>query len=319
MLAYLLAIAIAIGSLGLYVTAFLRPNLHRRDDFLWSGVGLFYALVLWICAGRITGAVLLGQTASVLLLGWFGWQTMIYRQAIAFPDQQETLLKFSLLDLVESKIKAKKPVISAPKTPIVKEEITTENRETVTETEEKPVTTPTETTDIKQEEITGINTETEEIVAEETKQEEPIKQVIETPKSEEKKGFSFGKLVSQISAPFSKKKITKETQPKTKENLKTESVLADIFEEEEEQNIETKTTEIPTEIRTETTEQLTVETEKVEATIEQVQEVKPETTTENLVNLGIKEEQNEVKPESKTAEKEQGAKEDENPFKELTS
>lgn len=310
MLAYILAIAIAIGSLGLYVTAFLRPNLHRRDDFLWSGVGLFYALVLWICAGRITGAVLLGQTASVLLLGWFGWQTMIYRQAISFPDQQETLLKFSLLDWVESKIKAKKQVISAPKTPVVKDEITTDKVKTVTETEEKAVTTPTETTDIKQEEITAINTEIPKIVAEEIEQEEPVKQVIETPKTEEqteKKSFSFGKIVSQISGPFSKKKVTQE-------NLKTESVLADIFEEEEEQNIETKTTKITAE----TTEKLTVEAEKIEATIEQVQEVKPETTTENLVNLGIKEKQNEIKPENKTSEK-TGESDEDNPFKELTS
>jgi len=30
--------------------------------------------VLWVCAGRITGGVLLGQMASVTLMGWMGWQ-----------------------------------------------------------------------------------------------------------------------------------------------------------------------------------------------------------------------------------------------------
>ncbi|MEM7761539.1 MAG: Ycf66 family protein, partial [Cyanobacteria bacterium P01_A01_bin.40] len=54
MLSYALAIAIAISSLGLFLTAFLMSDLHRQDDFLWSGVGLFYALVLWYCAQNIT-------------------------------------------------------------------------------------------------------------------------------------------------------------------------------------------------------------------------------------------------------------------------
>lgn len=54
MLAYILALAVGLGSLALYLGAFLVPELHRKNDFIWSGVGLFYALVLWVCAQRIT-------------------------------------------------------------------------------------------------------------------------------------------------------------------------------------------------------------------------------------------------------------------------
>ncbi len=81
MLVYILALLIGTGSVGLYLAAFLFPEVHRRFDLVWSGVGCFYALVLWVCAGRITGALLLGQIASVSLLGWLGWQTLSLRRA----------------------------------------------------------------------------------------------------------------------------------------------------------------------------------------------------------------------------------------------
>jgi hypothetical protein len=82
MLAYLLALMVAVGSLVFYLAAFFLPEIHRRQDFIWSGVGLFYGLVLWSCAGRITGAVLLGQMASVALLGGLAWQTLALRREI---------------------------------------------------------------------------------------------------------------------------------------------------------------------------------------------------------------------------------------------
>lgn len=82
MLAYILAIAVGLGSFALYMAAFFFPEVHRKHDFTWSGVGMFYALVLWVCAGRITGGVLLGQLASVALLGWFGWQTLLLRREL---------------------------------------------------------------------------------------------------------------------------------------------------------------------------------------------------------------------------------------------
>lgn len=88
MLAYVLALVISLGSLAIFLAAFFFPEVHRKEDFIWSAIGLFYALVLWVCAGRITGGVLLGQMASVALLGWFGWQTLSLRRALALPEQR---------------------------------------------------------------------------------------------------------------------------------------------------------------------------------------------------------------------------------------
>ena len=73
MLAYILAFAVGLGSFSIYMAAFFFPEVHRKSDFTWSGVGLFYALILWACAGRITGALLLGQMAGVAMMGWFAW------------------------------------------------------------------------------------------------------------------------------------------------------------------------------------------------------------------------------------------------------
>ena len=89
MLAYILALAVGFGSVGLYIAAFFFPEVHRKSDLIWSGVGMFYALVLWVCAGRITGGVLLGQIASVALLGWFAWQTLLMRREMV-PAAQQT-------------------------------------------------------------------------------------------------------------------------------------------------------------------------------------------------------------------------------------
>ena len=91
MLAYLLALVVGLSSFGLYIAAFFFPEVHRKNDFIWSGLGLFYALVLWVCAGRITGGVLLGQAASVTLLSWLGWQMLTLRRQIAPVDQQTPL------------------------------------------------------------------------------------------------------------------------------------------------------------------------------------------------------------------------------------
>lgn len=105
MLAYVLALVIGLGSIAMYMAAFFFPEVHRKNDLIWSGVGLFYALVLWVCAGRITGGVLLGQLASVALLGWFAWQTLTLRRAIASPEEQTPIpssneLQTKLKDLV---------------------------------------------------------------------------------------------------------------------------------------------------------------------------------------------------------------------------
>lgn len=90
MLAYVLALAVGLGSLAIYIAAFFFPEVHRKNDFIWSGVGLFYALVLWVCAGRITGSLLLGQVAGVALLGWSVGQTLSLRRQLT-PRSQQTL------------------------------------------------------------------------------------------------------------------------------------------------------------------------------------------------------------------------------------
>ncbi|AFY35052.1 Ycf66 family protein [Calothrix sp. PCC 7507] len=89
MLAYILALAVGIGSLAIYLAAFFFPEIHRKNDFIWSGIGLFYALVLWVFAPRITGGLLLGHIASVALLWWFGWQTLSLRRQVT-PQTQQT-------------------------------------------------------------------------------------------------------------------------------------------------------------------------------------------------------------------------------------
>jgi Ycf66 protein N-terminus len=83
MLTYLLAFAMGLGSLALYLSAFFYPEVYRKGDLIWSGIGLFYALVLWVCAERITGGVLLGQMASISLIGWLGWQTFSARLGLS--------------------------------------------------------------------------------------------------------------------------------------------------------------------------------------------------------------------------------------------
>ncbi|MTJ53252.1 hypothetical protein FJR38_11655 [Anabaena sp. UHCC 0253] len=105
MLAYLLSLVVGFGSLAIYLSAFFFPEIHRKNDFIWSGVGLFYALVLWIFAPRITGGLLLGHVASVALLVWFGWQTLSLRRQLA-PEVQQTpipspeLIKVSLQEQI---------------------------------------------------------------------------------------------------------------------------------------------------------------------------------------------------------------------------
>lgn len=89
MLAYILALVVGLGSLAIYIAAFFFPEIHRKNDFIWSGVGLFYALVLWVFAPRITGGLLLGHLASVALLVWFGWQTLSLRRQLT-PQAQQT-------------------------------------------------------------------------------------------------------------------------------------------------------------------------------------------------------------------------------------
>lgn len=80
MLSQGLAIVVGVGSISLYLAAFFFPEVHRRHDFFWSGVGCLYALILWTDASQITPTEFVGHLASVSLLGWMGWQTLTMRR-----------------------------------------------------------------------------------------------------------------------------------------------------------------------------------------------------------------------------------------------
>ncbi|MBE9157842.1 hypothetical protein IQ265_13560 [Nodosilinea sp. LEGE 06152] len=86
-----LAIAVWLGSIAMYGAAFFFPEVHRRHDFFWSGVGGFYGLVLWFSAVQTSPTELLGHLASVVLLGWLGWQTLTLRRKRTPLDLQTPL------------------------------------------------------------------------------------------------------------------------------------------------------------------------------------------------------------------------------------
>ena len=118
MLAYILAILVGTSSVGLYISAFFFPEIHRKQDFIWSGVGFFYALTLWIYARQETGGILVGQTTSVALLGWFAWQTLKLRRQLVPVNQQTpipspTRLK-EQLGLKQPALKTAKSVVKTP-------------------------------------------------------------------------------------------------------------------------------------------------------------------------------------------------------------
>ena len=143
MLSYALAIAVAISSLVLFLTAFLMSDVHRQDDFLWSGLGLFYALILWFCSRNITGAVLLGQASVSVLLISFVWQTLKLRKAIAHPERASEINNFSVLQAVNGLLsRGKKP--QAITTPSVDRspEVVTESKIAIPETTSTEDTSP---------------------------------------------------------------------------------------------------------------------------------------------------------------------------------
>ncbi|MBD1876479.1 hypothetical protein H6F75_23610 [Nodosilinea sp. FACHB-131] len=92
---HVLAIAVWLGSLSLYGAAFFFPEVHRRHDFFWSGVGAFYGLVLWFSAVQTSPTELLGHLASVVLLGWLGWQTLSLRRKRTPLDLQTPVTRDS--------------------------------------------------------------------------------------------------------------------------------------------------------------------------------------------------------------------------------
>jgi Ycf66 protein N-terminus len=91
MLAYFLAVLVGTGSVGLYFVTLFCPELYRKSDPIWSGMGLFYSLALWVESAQIGGGLLLAQALSVLLLGGFVGQTLVLRRQL-IPEADRTPL-----------------------------------------------------------------------------------------------------------------------------------------------------------------------------------------------------------------------------------
>ena len=83
MLNYLLGWTVGLGSLGLYLTGFLLPETRRKNDAIWSGTGLIYALSILANGDRTPAGLQIGELAGVLLLGWLGWQTLQQRRQLS--------------------------------------------------------------------------------------------------------------------------------------------------------------------------------------------------------------------------------------------
>ena len=184
MLPYALAIAVGLSSSFLFFTAFFFKDIHRPDDFFWSTIGLFYALVLWFCATSITGAVLLGQLTAVALLLAYVWQTIKLRDALANPEKQANLDSFSVVAFLKQRL-LRSPVLVKPTpesattepqtdtattatpevTPATQVETAIKEPETITE---KPTPTPNETEIIKAPETSVVPIEKETAVVEVT-------------------------------------------------------------------------------------------------------------------------------------------------------
>jgi Ycf66 protein N-terminus len=220
MLAYVLAIAIGLISIIFFLAAFFAPKVHRQDDFLWSGVGLFYALVLWVCAERITGAILLGQTAATLLLLAYGAETINLRGAIANPDKIPAMKSFSVSSWLLSSLGGLFSLFRKPK---VKLENTTV-RETILEkdrvTEIEPTTSEISKLETEVESQTAELSVSDREEVEQEKVEEAIAEELEavteelkqtasasSPQSKTaKQGNIFSGLLGKINNPFSRNK-----------------------------------------------------------------------------------------------------------------
>lgn len=156
MLAYILAIVVGLSSLYLLTTAFIAPDRHRQDDFLWGAVGLFYALVLWLCAVRITGAILLGQVAAAILFIAFAWQTLKLRQALFYPDKPVKL--FTIVGWLGNrfgKITPSQATKTKPKSEKVKQ-VAEKAKETVQETVKNTTETAAKVSETVQETVAAV-------------------------------------------------------------------------------------------------------------------------------------------------------------------
>jgi hypothetical protein len=84
-----------------------------------------------LCAGRITGAILLGQAAAAILFIAFAWQTLKLRQALFYPDKPVKL--FTIVGWLGNRLGKVTPSQS-PKTKAKAEKVAAKVKETVKET-----------------------------------------------------------------------------------------------------------------------------------------------------------------------------------------
>ncbi|MGD1712987.1 Ycf66 family protein, partial [Dapis sp. BLCC M172] len=251
MLANILALALGLGSLALYMVAFFFPEVHRKNDFIWSGVGLFYALVLWFCAGRITGAVLLGQVASVTLIGWFGWETLTLRRQVT-PVAEQT--KISTHKSTEDNTQEKSttlpqttstPEVEMPKSDLAEstetsiqelENITTEDLiNEVQPGETEPELLPDETTsdsskEIEESEVDTNESMTEENVLSDAQTVSETSQELQTSSS--KKAGGFSQLLTPVTGILSN--IKNAIQGRDSKNTDSDSTSTKIKADTEE-------------------------------------------------------------------------------------
>lgn len=204
MLAYVLAFVVGLGSLALYISAFFFPEIHRKNDFIWSGVGLFYALMLWVFAPRISGGLLLGHVASVALLVWFGWQTLSLRRQLTpllqqtpvpSPETvktgiQEQVTKLSLQDRLAQVQQGIGRTFGGVKDKVQKQPVTPKPEDITSVLAEKPVveiidkTTPTPEQPVE-EEVSTTETESKvEVVPEATPPNPPSAELVEAAQAE---------------------------------------------------------------------------------------------------------------------------------------
>ena len=264
MLPYALAITVGLSSSVLFVTAFFLPDIHRQDDFFWSGIGLFYALVLWFCATSITGAVLLGQLAVVALLTAYFWQVLKLRKAIVNPELQDSLDDFSVVNFLKNLF---------TRSPVTKSTIEATQSKAATVTQ-KP--TPTEKVATK---TTPTTTPIEKEVAIKT-----------TPTTAPTAEISVDNtpLVKTTLSDIATKGTVEESAPSESPNLTTEKTPSVVNTESTEIVKETPKTQntatensAPTSIETSTTE--TKNPRITEITIEKVTIVEEETNWDDEV------------------------------------
>ena len=215
-MAYILALAIGMGSLALYTAAFFFPEVYRKGDFFWSGVGMFYALILWFCAGRITGAVLLGQLAVVAIVLWFGWQILMLRRSLT-PVAEQTQIKGDLKEQLKGGLsglpqlvktgfkKGEQSSVAPPTTPDAtgEQEIETDEAIAPPQTDDAEAIAPPQTDGSRDADASA------EAVRE--KEEEPVK-----PGKQKPRGFlGLGKILGSVTSRSKKpdQKITSSDSP----------------------------------------------------------------------------------------------------------